>query len=119
MAIACSRGLRTRRLPYYTPIELQVEDPRPATELSLAPVDEAEEELEEFLLSAEPLESLCDILITKLDTRRVDCLLYVLPRNWRLTNRSQSEGWIIPQHKARASFCYCNVPMVTEPAPPN
>lgn len=39
-------------LPYYTPIELQVEDRRPGTELSLGPADEAEEELEEFLLSA-------------------------------------------------------------------
>lgn len=38
-------------LPYYTPIELEVED-RLAAELSLVPADEPDEELEEFLLSA-------------------------------------------------------------------
>jgi cytoskeletal protein CcmA (bactofilin family) len=39
-------------LPYYSPIESQVEDPGPATELSLVPAGEPDEELEEFLLSA-------------------------------------------------------------------
>ncbi|HBB88481.1 MAG TPA: hypothetical protein DC047_12785 [Blastocatellia bacterium] len=39
-------------VPYYRPIELQVEDPGPAADLSLVPADEADEELEEFLLSA-------------------------------------------------------------------
>lgn len=45
-------GASDATLPYYTPIELQVEDPGLAAELSLVPADEPQEELEEFLLSA-------------------------------------------------------------------
>jgi cytoskeletal protein CcmA (bactofilin family) len=37
---------------YQTPLQLQVVDPELAAELSLLPADEADEELEEFLLSA-------------------------------------------------------------------
>jgi cytoskeletal protein CcmA (bactofilin family) len=43
---------RYAALPHYGPIELQGEDPAPAAELSLVLADEADEELEEFLLSA-------------------------------------------------------------------